>query len=273
MSSDNARGKPVKSYDTLDVAVALLKRREGIDKTLKLVRYASIFAASEAKDAFGADSPFVASATALEKSIGNARRALRLGKFLGNVQDLRDELRDAQSRGVSVLKRWTSAAAACALLEGAYYFLEQGVWLSKAGVAMREKTTLDRLVRWSARAEVMSYVFSVSLSLDEARACVVARRRHERALSMELSRDAHDVNSDAVDTLRSSIARERIEWRRAVLAIVQDATDAVLSFEDALDVPGVELSHERFVNALGLLAAALDFHGKLTSAIESLDDE
>ena len=177
MSSDNARGKPVKSYDTLDVAVALLKRREGIDKTLKLVRYASIFAASEAKDAFGADSPFVASATALEKSIGNARRALRLGKFLGNVQDLRDELRDAQSRGVSVLKRWTSAAAACALLEGAYYFLEQGVWLSKAGVAMREKTTLDRLVRWSARAEVMSYVFSVSLSLDEARACVVARSR------------------------------------------------------------------------------------------------
>eukprot|EP00223_Ostreococcus_mediterraneus_P000095 CAMPEP_0179727788 /NCGR_PEP_ID=MMETSP0938-20121108/7799_1 /TAXON_ID=548131 ORGANISM="Ostreococcus mediterraneus, Strain clade-D-RCC1107" /NCGR_SAMPLE_ID=MMETSP0938 /ASSEMBLY_ACC=CAM_ASM_000576 /LENGTH=177 /DNA_ID=CAMNT_0021602021 /DNA_START=9 /DNA_END=540 /DNA_ORIENTATION=- len=177
MSSDTARGKPVKSYDALDVAVVLLKRREGIDKTLKLVRYASIFAASEAKDAFGADSPFVASATALEKSIGNARRALRLGKFLGNVQDLRDELRDAQSRGVSVLKRWTSAAA---------------------GVAMREKTTLDRLVRWSARAEVMSYVFSVSLSLDEARACAVARRRHERALSMELSRDAHDVDSDAV---------------------------------------------------------------------------
>lgn len=268
-----ATGKTrAKSYDALDVAVALLKRREGIDKTLKLVRYASIFAASEAKGAFGTESAFAASATALEKSIGNARRALRLGKFLGNAQELRDELRDAESRGVSVLKRWTSAAALCALLEGAYYFLEQGVWLSKAGAAMRERTTLDRLVRWSARAEVMSYVFSVSLSLDEARAADAARRDARRALTIELSRDAHDVDHDMVDRLRRSIASADRDKRRAVLAVVQDATDAALSFEDALDVPGVELTHERFVNTLGLLAAALDFHGKLASAIDSLDD-
>ena len=37
--------------------------------------------------------------------------------------------------------RWLTAAAACAALEGAYYFIEQGVWLSKAGGG--DATTID----------------------------------------------------------------------------------------------------------------------------------
>ena len=52
----------------------------------------------------------------------------------------------------------------------------------------------------------------------------------------------------------------------------QDFVDGVLSFEDAVDAPGVEISSERLVNALGLLAAALDFHGKLSAAIETLEE-
>ena len=38
-----------RAYDALDVAVTLLKKREGIDKTLKLARYAALFALGEAK--------------------------------------------------------------------------------------------------------------------------------------------------------------------------------------------------------------------------------
>ena len=56
------------------------------------------------------------------------------------------------------------------------------------------------------------------------------------------------------------------------MAMFQDFVDGVLSFEDAVDAPGVEISSERLVNALGLLAAALDFHGKLSAAIETLEE-
>ena len=91
-----------RAYDALDVAVTLLKKREGIDKTLKLARYAALFALGEAKARArpsAESSEFVRATTALERSIGDARRAYRLGKFLGNVRDFRDEVRGERGRG------------------------------------------------------------------------------------------------------------------------------------------------------------------------------
>ena len=76
-----------RAYDALDVAVTLLKKREGIDKTLKLARYAALFALGEAKARArpsAESSEFVRATTALERSIGDARRAYRLGKFLAH---------------------------------------------------------------------------------------------------------------------------------------------------------------------------------------------
>jgi len=113
------------SYDALDVAVTLLKRREGIDKTMKLARYALILAVSEAETRARRDdsvlvststAEFIRAGTALERSLGNARRALRLGKFLGNVAELRDVVREAEADGKRGWRRWASAAAACAAL-------------------------------------------------------------------------------------------------------------------------------------------------------------
>jgi hypothetical protein len=185
---------------------------------------------------------------------------------LGNVADLRDVARDAEADGKRGWRRWASAAAACAALEGAYYFLEQGVWLSKAGVTMREKSTLDRLVRWSARAEVASYVFSIACSRDEWRDAARDARDARRALANG------DAESESEEALRARVARAENSKREAALAMFQDFVDGVLSFEDAVDAPGVEISSERLVNALGLLAAALDFHGKLSAAIETLEE-
>ena len=71
---------------------------------------------------------------------------------------------------------------------------------------------------------------------------------------------------------RARVARAENSKREAALAMFQDFVDGVLSFEDAVDAPGVEISSERLVNALGLLAAALDFHGKLSAAIETLEE-
>ena len=106
-----------RAYDALDVAVTLLKKREGIDKTLKLARYAALFALGEAKARArpsAESSEFVRATTALERSIGDARRAYRLGKFLGNVRDFRDEVRENEGAGKRGRARWLTAAAACA---------------------------------------------------------------------------------------------------------------------------------------------------------------
>ena len=268
-----------RAYDALDVAVTLLKKREGIDKTLKLARYAALFALGEAKARArpsAESSEFVRATTALERSIGDARRAYRLGKFLGNVRDFRDEVRENEGAGKRGRARWLTAAAACAALEGAYYFIEQGVWLSKAGVAMRRRSTLERLVRWSARAEVASYAFSIACSREDwleadaaARAARVRLRDVETAKASALERGDDE---DVVISLTADVNEAEKAKRKAVLAICQDVADGVLSFEDAVDVAGFEIPNERLVNLLGLLAAALDFHGKLDDAIESLDE-
>ena len=79
-------------------------------------------------------------------------------------------------------------------------------------------------------------------------------------------------DEDVVISLTADVNEAEKAKRKAVLAICQDVADGVLSFEDAVDVAGFEIPNERLVNLLGLLAAALDFHGKLDDAIESLDE-
>ena len=57
------------SYDALDVAVTLLKRREGIDKTMKLARYALILAVSEAETRARRDDSALASTSTADQSV------------------------------------------------------------------------------------------------------------------------------------------------------------------------------------------------------------
>ena len=265
--------------DALDVAVALLKKRDGVDKVLKLARYAAIFAVSEVKRSLTvtpseSSREFVRAGTAFERSIGAARRVYRVGKFLGNVKDLRDAVRDAEAAGKRGRERFLTAAALCASLEGAYYFLEQGVWLSRAGVVMREKSALARLVRWSARAEVASYAFSIACASEESREAAAEARDARQSLFAEASRALAGSGTDqeALASLRRKISVAEKEKFAAIRSMCQDIIDGALSLEDAVDVPGFEISNERLVNALALLAAFLDFSGKLQDAVDSFDD-
>ena len=75
--------------DELDHAVAFLKTRDGLDKSLKLMRYAAMLGA------FGVDPRGVAGSKLrdLDRSTAVARKFLRLGKFLGNARDLARALR------------------------------------------------------------------------------------------------------------------------------------------------------------------------------------
>jgi hypothetical protein len=77
---------------------AYVKKRDGVDKLLKLMRYTAALAALGGQSAGGRREggqgllgvELVARLSRLESTLGVARKALRMGKFLGNAVSLRD---------------------------------------------------------------------------------------------------------------------------------------------------------------------------------------
>lgn len=124
-----------------------LKKREGIDKVLKLTRYASKLAGHQ----LGDGSELGARLKLLDSHLGVTRKAFRLGKFLGNGLDVQKALRAEQFGIVEGLQ------AAGAAADTVYYFLEQVMWLLKAGV-VKDKELEKKLARVEACFELAGYI-------------------------------------------------------------------------------------------------------------------
>ncbi|OAY83720.1 Peroxisomal membrane protein 11A [Ananas comosus] len=136
---------------------AYLARRDGVDKLLKIARYAAKIALSSPSGA-GTLAPRL---KAFESSVGLSRKAFRLGKFVQDVNALRCPSAAAPSAADRLL------AAAAYGGEGLYYFVEQFVWLAKAGLIPAELA--PRLQRISAWAELVGYAGSIALKLKEVK--------------------------------------------------------------------------------------------------------
>jgi hypothetical protein len=210
--------------DALDLAVSYLKQRDGIDKLLKLVRYTCRLALVT-----GAVDPSsyplsTKRLDALQASIGDARKAYRLGKFLQGIQAGR------KAGGLTALSGALGTGPFLAALAGAgdafYYFFEQGTWLVRAKAAPHAWG--PPLARASAAAELVSYVGSAGLvlaALDGLALREVALCKAARAAAWEgREGDGRAAEADLAD-LRS---------RRSVLraALAQDACDALLALAD-----------------------------------------
>jgi len=86
--------------DLLARTDAYVKKRDGVDKLLKLMRYTAALAALGGQGAGGGRGEgggqgllgveLVVRLSRLESTLGTARKALRMGKFLGNAVSLRD---------------------------------------------------------------------------------------------------------------------------------------------------------------------------------------
>jgi len=165
--------------DLLDTTVAYLKQREGIDKTLKTIRYAArLVAAAAAASPSGGLLPAEAGrrAEALQQALGGARKAYRLGKFLERAAAWRDLpaldygrcLTDGAYRAASrraLLERLAAAG------EGLYYFLDQAAFYFSAGAFGEPRKGLwqRRLSRLSAWSESVAYACGIALGLEEVR--------------------------------------------------------------------------------------------------------
>ena len=179
----------------------LLETREGIDKTLKTVKYASVLSAlvlttntDKTVEIFSlASDPKTRERTAqklrkLAKSLSLSRGSLRLGKFLKFSLQCREHLAldaareeeeeekdndddDGSRFRLSSSKRQRRALEFLALFaEATYYFLEQGVWLQNVGVFRSEDAAKRKELKVLAmKVEFFMYATSIPLRVVEWR--------------------------------------------------------------------------------------------------------
>lgn len=197
--------------DALDHSVAFLKQRDGLDKTLKLMRYVSSIAAYNIL----ADDPSSVTGTKLrklDKSTGITRKYLKLGKFLGNLKELRALLRAGEiasrQRIAPAGNRTPDAALASAaafanrlniasqLAQLVYNFAEQLNWAAKIGL-IRDARRRRKIERWTSVAELATYVFTINVSMLTLWRCA---QRETRARREYRDRGRRKKDDDGGDT-------------------------------------------------------------------------
>ncbi|KAK8959965.1 Peroxisomal membrane protein 11-3 [Platanthera guangdongensis] len=213
---------------------AYLARRDGVDKLLKISRYA-------AKIALASSLPPKTLASRLksfESSVGLSRKAFRLGKFIQDV----NALRASAGRPTSAVDLILSAAAYGG--EGVYYFLEQLVWLSKSGLL--SSSLARKCEKISAWAELIGYAGSISLKVKEVgkiRSIIEGRKKI-----------AGSTHGDDVEI--------RKLWDKLLLkqlSLVQDLSDGLMVLGDVWDGKGL-LTDPLLMASAGMLSALISTH-------------
>lgn len=225
--------------DTLDKTVRFLAKREGIDKTLKIIRYTARFITAVAPAGGEVAQRF----DALQSSIGTSRKAYRLGKFLQNLNNLRK---------VNITQPLSTLEIAAHVGEGIYYFAEQLTWLIKAGFL--NKTYEKKISKISAYAETVSYVASIWLHLyrisllnDRARQIMDIMQR-EKIKNEEANYHELEKELRVVEHLRAM----------RYMFIMQDVADFLLTLPDLRGESNKSiLGNPAFLAAAGLLSGCI----------------
>eukprot|EP00850_Spirogloea_muscicola_P010096 SM000058S18526 [mRNA] locus=s58:298870:300379:- [translate_table: standard] len=159
--------------------------------------------------------------------------------------------------------------------EGLYYFVEQFVWLVKAGAL--DKRHARWLQQTSAWAEFVGYFASVTLKCIQIRqlACLEGElgaqlqlqemRRLRGAMLASASNGAPEPEGrDASELQQRRMILSKLraaKGKRAmkVLSTIQDLADALLALHDIRDQPGL-LAHKALLSGAGLLSALISAH-------------
>lgn len=232
-----------KGPDTLDKTVTYLAKRDGIDKVLKVIRYSTKLALATA---FKNDSSDLAlRLKEFESSIGTSRKAYRLGKWLSDLNTLRN---------TPVLTKAGSLELLASGGEGVYYFVEQLTWLVKAGLL--DKQYAKRFSTISAWAELIGYFGNVTLNALR----IAAALERELMLTQELVRRKKEDETmpDDVHLIREVQALRSRRLLRT-LAVVQDFSDALMAVNDITDGKG-PVNSTAVLSMCGLLSAFISVH-------------
>eukprot|EP00250_Pteridium_aquilinum_P007190 c16963_g1_i1 orf=199-978(-) len=240
----------------LDHLEAYLSRRDGVDKLLKITRYTCKFLlaspllqAPPVTEQGSEPSPALALVVRrlkdFEASVGTSRKAFRLGKFVQDVNALRAAPSFSSCDGF--LELVASGG------EGIYYFIEQFIWLVKAGLL--DKRHQKKLQLISAWAEFVGYFGSVTLKSLQVQAMLAKESNLSLALNDGKDRD------ETKSALRAATTLAEVRQKRVLktLSIIQDLADALLALSDIRDGKGV-LSNPLILSSCGLLSALISTH-------------
>lgn len=230
-----------KNRDFLIHLEAYLSKRDGVDKLLKISRYASkvIIAASVIPESL----PLSRRLKSFESSVGVSRKAFRLGKFVQDVNALRSA--NISSKEELILSILAYGG------EGLYYFVEQFVWLGKAGLI--DKKYLSNLQKISAWCEFIGYIGSVSLKVKELKkisedeACLVS--------TIEIS----IIRGIGYNEEEEKLRKLRMKKLMKRLSVIQDFADGLMALADIRDGKGL-FSGPLLLSSAGLLSALISTH-------------
>ncbi|KAG5543244.1 hypothetical protein RHGRI_016100 [Rhododendron griersonianum] len=236
----NPRSPPPNTRDFLTHLEIYLAKRDGVDKLLKISRYAAkiILASSLLPSAH----PLHPRLKNFESSVGLSRKAFRLGKFVQDLNALRNKNSCFDSKQELVLSLVAYGG------EGVYYFVEQFVWLAKSGLI--DNTHLQKLQKISAWAELVGYFGSVALKvgdlrrIDEEEGCLRS--------SVEVLRLRGEGGGEEEERKIGKLREKRVMKR---LSVVQDLADGLMALGDVRDGKG-RFSGPALMSSAGLLSAA-----------------
>ena len=269
-SSEEEEKEEKKKRETLGVIEflsnvgKLLETREGIDKTLKTLKYSSVLTAlvlvGNENNEERQQQRTAKQLRKLAKSLSISRGSLRLGKFLKFSLQCREHLvlylaaREGGRNKRSYKSRERTYKDALEFLalftEAVYYFLEQGVWLQNVGVFRPDDPVKRKELKMLAmKVEFFMYATSIPLRMVEWRDI----ERLEKAMCVKKKNEAIAYERSMSPSTRflafiSSPQKRGVDKRRekeikdeetaafakanAIKSVVKDALDLVLVTSD-----------------------------------------
>lgn len=220
---------------------AYLAKRDGVDKLLKISRYASkvILASSVLQG-----NPTLAlRLKSFESSVGLSRKAFRLGKFVQDLNALRNSLSDPK-------QDWVLSVIAYGG-EGLYYFVEQFIWLAKSGlIDAKHSRNLQKISAW---AEFIGYFGSIALKLRDLRNICDDEEFLKSRIEVAI------INGIGCPEEETKLRKLREKKLMKKLSLVQDLADGFMTLDDIMDGRG-PFSRPLMVSSAGLLSALISTH-------------
>lgn len=236
--------KSEKNRDFLKHLEAYLAKRDGVDKLLKISRYASKLIISSS--VLPQSHPLTRRLKSFESSVGLSRKAFRLGKFIQDVNALRSAAREVNHSRQFLLLSVLAYGG-----EGVYYFIEQIVWLAKSGlISPRHARELQKVSAW---AELIGYIGSITLKIEDL------KELNEKLKCLSTSIEIAEVRNDNCEEERGKEKVLRLKMMMKKMSILQDFADALMALADIRDGKGMLFS-PFVLSCAGLLSALISTH-------------
>ncbi|XP_071731477.1 peroxisomal membrane protein 11A [Rutidosis leptorrhynchoides] len=240
-SSTKSKSNPTKKRDFLLHLEAYLAKRDGVDKLLKISRYAAKIILSS--DTIPTTHPFHRRLKTFESNVGLSRKAFRLGKFIQDINSFRSAKLDSKHDLVLAIVAYGG--------EGLYYFVEQLVWLTKSGLI--DATYARKLQLISAWAELIGYIGSISLKIRDLKGIV----KDEECLVTGI--EIRVLRGDGIEIENEKLKKLREKKLMKKLSLVQDVADGLMAVADVRDGKG-RLSAPLLLASAGMLSAVISTH-------------